>query len=275
MTTITQLTEIVNESLVPSNKKLDGSLVQISTNVDNKLSIAEDGLFVSVPNVDLTPYYTSSQTDSAISAAIAQAQLAGGGTEVDLSGYATLEHFDSLVNNLIFLATDKAEEAVAKVVNGAPATFDTLKEIATWIENDGVDASDLAASISGYATKAELAEYPKTADVLVSLGEQAEGLESQIALKADVSVLSEYATKDDLSEAFNEIPQGIATQLDTKLDKPVEIASETVTTPTVNSVPLYTIGNDGDYVLCTPDTWLKIGNFYVPAYTGSTVGITG
>ena len=212
MTTITQLTEIVNGSLVPSNKKLDGSLVQISTNVDNKLSVAEDGLFVSVPKVDLTPYYTSSQTDSAISAAIAQAQLAGGDTEVDLSGYAT---------------------------------------------------------------KAELAEYPKTADVLASLEEQAEGLESQIALKADVSVLSEYATKDDLSEAFNEIPRGIATQLDTKLDKPVETASETVTTPTVNSVPLYTIGNDGDYVLCTPDTWLKIGNFYVPAYTGSTVGITG
>lgn len=212
MTTITQLTEIVNESLVPSNKKLDGSLVQISTNVDNKLSVAEDGLFVSVPNVDLTPYYTSSQTDSAISTAISQAQLAGGGTEVDLSGYAT---------------------------------------------------------------KAELAEYPKTADVIASLGEQAEGLESQIALKADVSVLSAYATKDDLSEAFNEIPQGIATQLDTKLDKPVETASETVTTPTVNSVPLYSIGNDGDYVLCTPDTWLKIGNFYVPAYTGSTVGITG
>ena len=36
MTTITQLTEIVNGSLVPSNKKLDGSLVQISTDVDNK-----------------------------------------------------------------------------------------------------------------------------------------------------------------------------------------------------------------------------------------------
>lgn len=254
--TIKQLTEIEDGSLIPSNKKLDATLVQISANAANKLSVAEDGLMVSVPSVDLSPYYTSTQTDSAITDAIAQAQLAGGGTEVDLSGYATLEHFDSLVNNLIFLATDKAEEAVAKVVNGAPATFDTLKEIATWIENDGVDASDLAASISGYATKAELAEYPKTADVLVSLGEQAEGLESQIALKADKTALAEYTT---------------STQLETKLDKPVETAPETVTTPTVDSVPLYTLDNNGAYVLCTPDAWLNINGYLVPAYNQSTI----
>lgn len=89
--------------------------------------------------------------------------------KTDLDSYATLEHFDTLVNNLIFLATDKANEAVAKVVNGAPATFDTLKEIATWIENDGVGASDLAASISGKADK--LIEIPQAAlDVPVSMG---------------------------------------------------------------------------------------------------------
>ena len=57
MTTITQLTEIVNGSLVPSNKKLDGSLVQISTNVDNKLSVAEDGLYC--PSALLATVYNS------------------------------------------------------------------------------------------------------------------------------------------------------------------------------------------------------------------------
>ena len=169
--------------------------------MDNKLSVAEDGLFVSVPKVDLTPYYTSSQTDSAISAAIAQAQLTGGDTGVDLSSYAT---------------------------------------------------------------KAELAEYSKTEEVSTLLGSFEIGMGEQLANKVNLSELSNYTTTED-----------IATQLATKLDKPVETASETVITPTVNSVPLYTLGNDGSYVLCTPDTWLKIGNFYVPAYTGSTVGITG
>ena len=57
MTTITQLTEIVNGSLVPSNKKLDGSLVQISTNVGNKLSVAEDGLYC--PSALLATVYNS------------------------------------------------------------------------------------------------------------------------------------------------------------------------------------------------------------------------
>lgn len=221
MTTITQLTEIVNGSLVPSDKKLDGSLVQISTNVDNKLSLAGDGLFVSVPKVDLTPYYTSSQTDSAISAAIAQAQLSGGDTGVDLSSYAT---------------------------------------------------------------KAELAEYSKTSEISTLLGSFEIGMGEQLANKVNLSELSNYTTTEDvdtqIDEKFNNVYgpslaaniQGIVTQVDAKLDKPVEIASETVTTPTTNSLPIYTLGNDGNYVLCTPDSWLKIGNLYVPAYTGTTIG---
>lgn len=136
--------------------------------------------------------------------------------KTDLDSYATLDHFDTLVNNLIFLATDKANEAVAGVVNGAPATFDTLKEIATWIENNGVDASDLATSISGKADKTELENYATVA---------------QIETKADKTTIADFRTEAQINDLIDNkfideyVPdlatrlEGLSTQLGNKVDK--------------------------------------------------------
>lgn len=44
--------------------------------------------------------------------------------------------------------TNKVNEEIAKVVGGAPATFDTLKEIADYIETDKTGASAMATSIN-------------------------------------------------------------------------------------------------------------------------------
>lgn len=44
--------------------------------------------------------------------------------------------------------TNKVSEEIAKVVGGAPATFDTLKEIADYIETDKTGASAMATSIN-------------------------------------------------------------------------------------------------------------------------------
>lgn len=44
--------------------------------------------------------------------------------------------------------TTKVNEEIAKVVGGAPATFDTLKEIADYIESDKSGASAMAESIN-------------------------------------------------------------------------------------------------------------------------------
>ena len=44
--------------------------------------------------------------------------------------------------------TNKVSEEIAKVVGGAPATFDTLKEIADYIETDKSGASAMATSIN-------------------------------------------------------------------------------------------------------------------------------
>ena len=34
-----------------------------------------------------------------------------------------------------------------------------------------------------------------------------------------------------------------------------------------------TLGNNGAYVLCTPDTWLSINGFFVPGYAATTLGV--
>lgn len=44
--------------------------------------------------------------------------------------------------------TNKVSEEIAKVVGGAPATFDTLKEISDYIETDKSGASAMATSIN-------------------------------------------------------------------------------------------------------------------------------
>lgn len=245
----------------------------------------------------------------------------------------TIKQLPEVVNGRVKASVEKVDASLidlAPTGNALVATTEGLKvDLSSYATTTDVSNAIVAAQLangevdlSGYATKAELAAYPKTVDVITSLGEQAEGLESQIALKADVSALSAYATKADLEDysRFEDVSTALfgmesvlnervanlvstttleayKTEVTTTISEkasiedveamgnefnealrsitPVQTAVEGVTTPKVNSIPLYTLSNDGDYVLCTPDSWLKIGNFYVPAYTGSTVGITG
>lgn len=150
--------EITMESISQSLTEID----RLYSEIETKIEEVPENLSTTV--TELQTFKSTVETDYT--------------KKTDLESYATLDHFDTLVNNLILLATDKANEAVAKVVDGAPATFDTLKEIATWIENNGVDASDLAASISGKADKTELTNYStkQYVDTKVSTSKQFRGL---------------------------------------------------------------------------------------------------
>ena len=68
--------------------------------------------------------------------------------------------------------TTKVNEEIAKVVGGAPATFDTLKEIADYIETDKSGASAMATSINNrlrFDEQQSLTEAQQT-NVLNSLG---------------------------------------------------------------------------------------------------------
>lgn len=216
---ITQLTKIVSGSLVPSNEKLSSTLLEVSATAGNGLTVSADGLLV-----DLSAYATT----LSVEAKIAEAQLAGG--EVDLTAYATKDDVTTAISTKVDkvagkgLSTEdfttahktslegldtnisnKINTAIATVVDGAPDAFNTLKEIADWIEGDGVTATELSASIAG------------------------------------------------------------------KVDKPTVAEPADLNTPTVNSLPLYTLNNNGDYVLCKPDKWLVLDGFYIPGYTEATL----
>lgn len=253
MTHITKLTEIVDGRLLPSDKKLSASLLEVDA---GRLTVSGDTL-------DFDE--TGLATETFVTNAIANAQLSGG--EVDLSGYATKDELLTKVDKVEgkglstndYTAADKAKvdgidtsistavnTAIAGVVDGAPATFDTLKEIATWIETEGVDTAGLAASIAGKADKTEV-----------------DG-------KVD-KVVGKGLSTNDFTDSYKAQLDELDTDLLGKLDTPTSVESSTVTTPTVNSIPMYTLNNNGDYILCTPDTWLNINGFLVPGYNPATI----
>lgn len=90
-----------------------------------------------------------------------------------------------------------------------------------------------------------ISTYAKTSVVNTSLN-----------LKADKTQLTSYALK-------TEIPS-------------LEQTSGLSVTPVLeNRIPLYSLGSDGNFVLCTPNAWIKVGaNLYMPAYTGEVLGLS-
>lgn len=230
MTHITKLTEIVDGRLLPSDKKLSSSLLEVDTVRPEvgagRLTITGDTLGFD---------YTGLATESYVWSCIESAQFNGG--EVDLRGYAT---------------------------------------------------------------KDELTEYAKTSDIILSLNEIGESLDDQLPRKVDKIEGKELSTNDftnsykdqldnmtttvdtQIDDKFNNVYgpgleaefEDINDKLGAKLDHPDAIHPAAFTTPTVNSVPLYTLGNNGAYVLCTPDTWLNINGFLVPGYLPETLGGT-
>lgn len=91
-------------------------------------------------------------------AAALQAVIDGKAAQSDLT--AVSGKVDTLVGSDTgkSVRTVSAEE-VAKVVAGASTSFDTLKEIADWIENDTTGAAKMANDIADLITKTELGTY--------------------------------------------------------------------------------------------------------------------
>ena len=268
MTHITKLTEIVGGRLLPSDKKLSASLLEVG----GRLSITGDTLGFDVTGIATETYVTN---------AIAAAQL-----DIDLSGYATkvdlLTKVDKVEGKGLstndYTTADKAKvdgidtsistavnTAITGLVDGAPTTFDTLREIAEWIENDGVAATDLASAIAGKADRTELSDYAKVSAMTQLEGQVSDDLSNKVDKEAGKGLSTE-----DFTTAYKTKLDDIDNQ---KLDIPTSVSSSTITTPTVNSIPLYTLGNNGDYVLCTPDAWLSINGLLVPGYSATTLGV--
>ena len=309
MTHITKLTEIVGGRLLPSDKKLSASLLEVDTVIPEvgagRLTITGDTLGFD---------YTGLATESYVIGAIGSMQNNSG--EIDLRGYATQDELLTKVDKVEgkglstndYTDADKAKvdgidtsistavnAAITVVVDGAPTTFDTLREIAEWIENDGVAATDLASAIAGKADRTELSDYATVVAMTQLEGQVSDGLSNKVDKEAGKGLSTNDFTasyKDQLDNMtttvdtqidnkFNNVYgpsiaanlEGINTQLGTKLDQPAPTAPSTTAPLLENSLPLYTLGNNGAYVLCTPDTWFLINGFYVPGYAPATLGL--
>ena len=265
--TIKQLPEVVNGRVKASVEKVDASLIDLAP-TGNAIVATTEGL-----KVDLSGYATSVDLTNAIAAA----QLEG--KEVDLSGLATKTELNDAITEITtgmpLLVDTKVNTAIASVVDNAPATFDTLKEIATWIETEGVDTASLTASIAVKADKTEVdgkvdkvdGKGLSTNDFTGVYKDQLDNMTTTV----DTQIDNKFNTVYGPSIAAN--LEGINTQLGTKLDQPAPTAPSTTAPSLENSLPLYTLGNNGEYVLCTPDTWFLINGFYVPGYSATTLGV--
>lgn len=123
-----------------------------------------------------------------------------------------------------------AKEEVALVVDSAPETFDTLKEIAVWIENDETGAAAMANKIAAHST------------ILEGFGG-----EGQPAKVKDY-VLSEIAAaKYDLPVATLETLGGIKSAAAT-VDNAVQVSAEGIAT--VGRVNVNTlVQTEGDFII--------------------------
>ena len=70
--------------------------------------------------------------------------------------------------------TSMISEEIAKVVDGAPASFDTLKEISDWIEEHQDEYTDLLGTVSNLrvATVEETLEYLSDHGVILQSAEE-------------------------------------------------------------------------------------------------------
>lgn len=112
---------------------------------------------------------------------------------------------ETAIGTLQGLDTDKsartiAAEEVAKVVNGAPESFDTLKELSDWISTHGTDATamntaitklqSIVAGIGGEGEKATVVAYVTDAIAALKIGDYAKAADLT-ALAARVKTLED------------------------------------------------------------------------------------
>lgn len=127
-------------------------------------------------------------------------------------------------------------------------------------------------SVSLYPTTNAVIEYVQaiTNDLVTKTTLTQYTLKTETAQKVDKTVLDTLATKSELTAYAKKVD--VSNSLEGKEDKLIPLGG--VSTPSlVNRLPMYTLDNGGNYVLCTPDRWVDIGDgFVIPVYSKATVG---
>ena len=112
-------------------------------------------------------------------------------------------------------------EEIAKVVGGAPETFDTLKEIADYIEVHGLDMAEIIAGVEANTQAvSEEASRAKAAEKLLEGQIAAEKARAEQAEKANATAISTEATRAKAAEKANaEAIAGVKDTLTNEISK--------------------------------------------------------
>ena len=112
-----------------------------------------------------------------------------------LSQYGYPQDGNLYIKKERYISEENLSEEMQKLVGNAPEEYDTLEEIASAIQNSGMDTSAITEALENKADKSELEEYAKT-EVLENYATKDE--------------LEEYATKDEV----NEVKTSVETMLE-------------------------------------------------------------
>lgn len=113
-------------------------------------------------------------------------------------------------------ATTAASAAVAKVIDGAPEKFDTLKELAAWIEDDKTGAKALADKVDTNNAAIEVLNGTGTGSVAKAVADAIDAID-----------YSDYATVSALEEVDNKIKtlnadKAVIGSIDYKIDRALD-----------------------------------------------------
>ena len=151
------------EALTGRVETVEGSITSINEALGNKLESSDlDTINSSIESINSSIEGINTALDSKLEA-------------------SDLSELEGKVATLIGVDADKsvrtiASEEVAKIVDGAPKTFDTLKEIADWIESH----PESVAEINSRLTSVE-SSVSTLSSTVEGLGTSVEGLESKDA----------------------------------------------------------------------------------------------
>jgi len=254
--------------------------------VESDLQGQINAAIAAIPEVDLTPYYTKTETDVLLA-----------NVSVDLTGYAT----ETYVNNKIaaipsvdltgYATEVYVDDAITDLIDGAPGALDTLNELSAALGDDENFATTIT---NGLALKANIADLGTAAyedTTFFATAFQGSLADSALQPLDNVSTLvndAGYLVSTDLTglasetyvdTAITNLIDGAPESLDTlnelaaALNDNANIGSEVLAAIALkaNTADLGAVAFSNDYTdLDNAEDWANYGQKYRGRFTAST-----
>lgn len=236
-----QTLKVVDGRLMASNEPYDATLIEVSKQTGNAIQIKEDGLYVQVVNTDAETIIDP-ELDS---------RLIG------------LENTD-IVHNQKIAALEASESTqdnkIANLESASGTQATKISNLETESTTQGERLGVLEPTVNTHTQQiTDLQTSQTTQDTKIS------DIESELEKNKTIAsaTTGNISTVTKTENGFEVYTPSIVEEVSSAVELPPNLE---------NSLPIYTLGNNGEYVLCQPDNWIKIGDNYIPSYNGTTIG---